>query len=220
MRTTHPVNAVTETIRASLKSVADVNAVFMSAEEKADALRALVEVERQVTGLRLRVMAAGADVAASRGDKDVGAWLARECRVRRSDAANDLKVATALDRDYPTLAVGMRDGLVGHDQAVVIMRTLDDLSRERITPKTIAAAETALVDLSSRFGPTELKKLGDKILTVVDPETAEAEEERRLRQSEKHADECQRLRLRAVGDGTTRISGLVPDHVVAGSPPT
>ena len=213
MRATHPVNAVAEAIKASLRSVSDVNAVFMSTEEKADALRSLVEAERQVTALRLRVMAVGADVAASRGDKDIGAWLARECRIRRSDAATDLKLATAMDRDYPALAVSVRDGQVGPEQALVIMRALDNLSRERITQETIAAAETALVDLASRFGPAELKKLGDRILTVVDPDTAEAAEERALRESERHASERQRLSLRAVGDGTTRISGIVPDHV-------
>ena len=66
---------------------------------------------------------------------------------------------------------------------------------------------------AGEFGPKELGRLGRRILDVVAPEIAEAAEADRLADLEKNAAERTRLTMRRQGDGTTRISGLVPDAI-------
>ncbi|QCC76531.1 DUF222 domain-containing protein [Nocardioides daphniae] len=106
----HPVNEVAEEMSASLKSVCDVNPTFMSTDEKASALLSLLEVESRTAELRMRVMAAAGDVAEGEGFRSIATWLAHHGHVRRADAAADLRLAEALDRERPTLAAGVREG--------------------------------------------------------------------------------------------------------------
>ncbi|GGD30634.1 DUF222 domain-containing protein [Nocardioides daphniae] len=210
----HPVNAVAEEMSASLKSVCDVNPTFMSADEKASALLSLLEVESRTAELRLRVMAAAGDVAEGEGFRSIAAWLAHHGRVRRGDAAADLRLAEALDRERPTLAAGVREGRVSIAQARVIAAAVEELPA-RVGCEVIEAAEVKLVKLAVDHDPGDLAKLGRRILEVVDPERFEDEERRRLEDTERHASERQRLRMRAAGDGLTRISGVIPDAVAA-----
>jgi hypothetical protein len=72
-------------------------------------------------------------------------------------------------------------------------------------------AEATLVEYAEQFRPSQLRRLGRHILDVVAPEVAEAEEARRLAVEERHAAEVTRLSLRPLGDGTTRLSGRLPD---------
>ncbi|GGD17342.1 HNH endonuclease signature motif containing protein [Nocardioides daphniae] len=210
----HPVNAVAEAISASLKSVCDVNPTFMSADEKAYALLSLLEVESRTAELRLRVMAAAGDVAEREGFRSIATWLAHHGHVRRGDAAADLRLAEALDRERPTLAAGVREGRVTIAQARVIAAAVEELP-DRVGRDVIEAAEAKLVELAADHDPSDLAKLGRRILEVVDPDRFEDEEARRLADAEKHASERQRLRMRALGDGTTRITAVVPDATAA-----
>src|SRR5690606_37497022 len=75
--------------------------------------------------------------------------------------------------------------------------------------------ETHLVGLAAEHDPSAFAKLGRRILEVIDPERFEEEEARKLANAEKHAAEKQRLNMRALGDGTTRISAIVPDATAA-----
>jgi hypothetical protein len=87
---------------------------------------------------------------------------------------------------------------------------LEELA-ERVDAETVASAEATLVEYAERFAPPALRRLGRRILDVVAPEVAEAEEARRLAAEERHAAEKTRLGLRRMGDGTTRLTGLLPD---------
>lgn len=210
----HPVIEAATTLREALKSVADVNPTFMTTSEKATALAELVVLESQVAELRLRVMAVADDVADRGADRDVAGWFSRTQRLRRSDCAADLRLARTLDAERPHLARAVREGQVSVEQARVVAAALADLPA-RVGAEVVEQAEEALVGFAAQFGPNELARLGRAILTVVAPEVAEAEEARRLAEAERHAAEKQRLRMRAIGDGTTRLSAVVPDHVAA-----
>ena len=207
-----PVVAAVSEIRALLKDVADVNPAFMSTDDKATALCELVRAEGQLAELRLRVLADAGDLADATGSKDAAAWLAHQTRTRSSAAHADLTLASALDRERPILATGMRDGAVTLDQAQVIRRALDTLPA-RVDSATVALAESHLVAQAADFGPKELGRLGRRILDVVAPEVAEAAEADRLADLEADAAARTRLTMRRRGDGTTRISGIVPDAV-------
>jgi len=195
-----------------LEKVRDAQPIFLSTSEKATALQALIAVESQVQELRLRVMAASGDLADETGSHDVAAWLANATRVRVKEARREQKLATALDRRFPAVAAGMRDGAVNAAQAHVITHTLDELnSHGDISDEILAQAEEHLVDEAAHFGPRPLARLARHILDVLAPEVAEAADARRLAALEADAETKTRLNLRRVGDGTTRISGLIPD---------
>jgi len=207
---THPVLAATSLIDQALKSVADVNPTFMDTGDKATALRELVALESRVAELRLRILADADDVATESASRDAAAWLAHHTRGRIADARADLRLAEALDRRYATLGAGLRDGRVNHAQAHVIARALDALPDE-IPADTVADAEQALVGYAADFSPKQLARLGARILDVVAPDLADEAEGRRLAALEENAARATRLTMRRLGDGTTRLSAIVPD---------
>lgn len=213
---THPIIGATLAARDCLKSVADANPTFMTAPEKAQALTELVSAEAQLVELRMRVLSAADDVAESAGARDPAAWLAHQTRVRPEDARAEQSLAVGLDRRHPVLATAMREGEVNPAQARVIATTLGRLIDlpHPVGEEVLALAEARLVADAADFRPKELGRLGRHILEVVAPEVAEAAEARRLAQLESDAAAASRLVLRRQGDGTTRISGRLPDAVV------
>lgn len=201
-------------IDAEFKSLRDLNPIFMATEEKAEAMKRLTDMETHAAELRLRLMASSDDVAQAEGFHSVASWLTHHTHVRRPDAAADLKLAVALDRDLAVLATAMREARVNVAQARVIAHALSELP-DGIEPEVAALAEAELVRLAGEHGPADLAKLGRRILELVDPQRSEDEERRKLEDAEKAAQEKQRLKMRALGDGLTRISGVIPDAVAA-----
>ncbi|NPC96513.1 HNH endonuclease signature motif containing protein [Nocardioides sp. zg-DK7169] len=209
----HPIRGAARELGAVLESVAGVDPVFMATADKAAALVELAAIESRVAELRLRVTAEAGDVAEAAGARDVGAWAAVATRRRRSDCAAELRVAVALTQ-RPVLAAGLRAGEVNVDQAGLIAAALAELPDE-VEASVVEQAESRLVELAAQFDPVELRRLGRRILDVVAPEVAEAAEARRLAELEASARRRMRLGLRALGDGTTRISGRIPDASAA-----
>ncbi|MGN0062807.1 MAG: DUF222 domain-containing protein [Nocardioides sp.] len=205
----HAVETI-ESVREALKSVAGVNPIFMDTSDKQRLLLELAAAEAQLAELRLRVLAAADDVATETAARDAGAWLAVATRSRRGDAAADVRLAEALDRRYPAVATAMREGSVSLQQAHAICRALDQLPAD-VGPEITARAEAALVDHARDFDATVLTRLGRRVLELVAPEIAEAAEARALAELEANARSKARLTLRALGDGTTRLTALLPD---------
>ncbi len=209
----HPIRVAARELGDVLKSVADVNPSFMSTPDKAAALVELAAVESRVAELRLRVCADAGDVAEEAGARDVGAWAAVETRRSRAESAADLRLAVVL-AERPALAAGMRTGEVNLGQARAIAASLADLPAG-VGGNVVAEAEAALVAHAGRFDPTELRRLGRRILDLVAPEVAEAAEARALAALEGAAQERMRWGMRSLGDGTTRVSALIPDAAAA-----
>ena len=207
---THPIVTCASDISAALKGVATINPTFMSSDDKAAALVGLVRAEAQLVELRLRVLADAGDLAEQTAARDAAGWLAQATRTRFAEARADLRLATALERELPVLAAAMREGDATLAQAHVIHRAITALPAS-VDADTVARAEAHLVAQATVFGPKELARLGRHILDVVAPEVAEEAEARRLAELEAHAAEKMRLSMRRLGDGTTRISGRVPD---------
>ena len=207
---THPIVAAATDVRASLEAVADANPTFMSADDKAVALRELVAAEAQLAELRLRILGDAGDLADQTAAKDAAGWLAHHTLTSYADARADLRLAHSLDRERPVLAAAMREGAASLAQARVIDRALTSLPGA-VDAETVALAEKHLVAHAGEFGPRELGRIGRRILDVVAPHIAEAAEATRLADLEAHAADQTRLVMRRLGDGTTRISSRVPD---------
>ncbi|KAA1423149.1 DUF222 domain-containing protein, partial [Nocardioides antri] len=182
----------------------------MSPADKRAALLALPPAEGRLAELRLRVMAASADVADADGARDVAAWLASRTQADSAGLRGDQALATALDSRWGRVAAGMASGVVSAEQARVIVHGLEALPA-RVGIEVLARAEEQLVTYAREFKPSELRRLARHILDVVAPEIAEAEEAKRLEDEERHAREKCRLSLRPLGEGSTRLSGVIPD---------
>jgi len=213
---THPVLTCAATIEAALDEVAEVNPTFMSTTEKKRAMVALAALESRVAELRLRVLATADDVALETGARDAGTWLAARTGQRPEVGRAQVQLAEALDKRWVHLAAGMRDGAVNPVQATVIARVLARLVDEvapkvALDPKQLVAAEQHLVAKAAEFGPAQLRVLGERILTVVAPELAEAAEAALLAEQEREAGTKASLDFRRLGDGTTRLTARLAD---------
>lgn len=206
----HPVLVAVGRVEDALAEVASVNPSFMRTPEKAAALAELTRIESQVAELRLRILADADDVAENFAGRDVAGWLQWATRCRGEDARADLRLALALVRRYPTLGSALREGSANLSQVRVIAKTLDELPAE-VPGEVIARAEETLVGHCAEFGPRQLAQIGRRIVDVVAPEIADAVEARALARLEEKAHRATRLSFQRVGDGTTRITGLLPD---------
>lgn len=206
----HPILAAASVIDEALKAVADTNPAFMPTTDKSAALLELTRIESRVGELRMRILAGSADLAADSGARDAAGWYADASRTRFEDARADLRLATALDRRWGTLGASLREGRVNTAQARVIVRALDALPDE-VPGDVLAAAEAALIGHADRFAPKQLARIGRHILTVVAPDLVDEAEGRRLAALEAEGRRRTRLTLRRLGDGTTRLSGRLPD---------
>jgi hypothetical protein len=210
----HPILGCVAELGAALDDVADAQPIYLSTDEKSQAMCDLAVLESRIVELRLRVMAAAGDVAEETGARDVAAWFSQHTLTEPDNARADDRLAQALDRDRPVLVAALSVGRCSVAQARVIVRALDDL-RDRVGREIIDRAEATLVEYAESFRPSQLCTLGRRILDIVAPEIADAEEARRVADQERHAREKTRLSLRPLGDGTTRLSGRLPDAAAA-----
>ncbi|WP_240617192.1 HNH endonuclease signature motif containing protein [Nocardioides speluncae] len=182
----------------------------MRTSEKADALLALARLETQLAALRLKVMATSDDVAADAGARDVAAWLAHESRGAPAACRAEQHLAAALDSRWTRLGTAVTEGVVNLAQARVIARALDELPTG-LDPELLVQAEDHLVEAAAEYRPDQLRVLGRRILDVIAPEIGEAEEAKQLQREEERAWETTSLTLTRRGDGTTRLTGVLPD---------
>ena len=211
--TTPPLLAAVESMDMELKQVRDYDPTYLPLPDKRDLLLGLESLRDQIDGLLLDTLAASSDVAEAEGFKSAGAWLAAHAHVERAVTGNLQRLADATGR-FPLLRDGLREGRVSVRQADSITRSLDALGPD-IPERVRAEAEARMVAFAAEFDAAELRRLGKAILETIDPDTFEDHERQRLEDELRKAREATRLTLRARGDGTTRISGVLPDSVAA-----
>ncbi len=206
----HPILGAVAAAREALTAVRQVQPVFMTPADQEATMVALAGLEAILTELKLRVLPAAGDAACRSGARDVGAWMAWLTHTDLAPARAEARLAEALDRRWTRIAAGMAHGAVSLAQARVIADALDALP-EDLDPAIVDQAEEHLVGLCAAWSPAHLRRLGRRILDVVAPEIADAEEAKRLEEEEQRARETCRLTLRPTGQGSTRLSGLLPD---------
>ena len=208
----HPILGCAESVSAAVEAVREVQPMYMSPTEQRAALVALTQAERRLAELKLRVIAASAESCQAEGSRDVAGWMAASVQTELRDARAEQALAHAIDTRWQRVAAGMAAGAVSADQARVIVRGLEALPAH-VGAEIVATAEEQLVEYARTYRPSDLRRLARHILDVVAPEVADAEEAKRLEQEEQRAREECRLTLRPTGEGTTRVTGLLPDSV-------
>ncbi len=193
--------------------VRDLDPTFLTVSEKDVLMRELVHLRTVAEGLLLETMAVSANVADDAACASVAGWLVRSAQVERGAAAAMQRVAEASVR-WRRVREAMRDGALSPARAEVIVKALDALGAE-VSTAVKDQAETHLVALAGEHDAKSLRRLGEHILEVVDPGSFEEREQERLEDELRKAREATRLSIRSRGDGTSRISGVVPDAAAA-----
>ncbi|GAB3857942.1 hypothetical protein GCM10028801_17140 [Nocardioides maradonensis] len=207
----HPILGCARDLEKALQSVAEMPAEYLRTRDKEAALLTLARVKAEAAELELRILAAASDVAEEHAARDAGTWYAHATHVTATVARAELRFAEALQA-HPLTAVAMRAGEVNPAQARVIIRSIDKLSDD-VDELTKARAEKHLIQLAGTYDAKDLEVLGTKILEVVAPDQAEAELGKALEREEQAArDKCS-VKLSRRGDGTTKITALLPDSI-------
>ncbi len=212
--TEHPLLAAVQVIGEVLDDTAQADPMFLSPAQKRELLVGLTRVIDRLQVRRAGVLAVAEDVAVEDGARSAAAWLAAQTRTWVGPAVAAERTGAALRLHWEQTAQAADEGELSWDQAGVVAHALEALPAG-LEPELVAKAEAHLVDHAGRFGPRELARLGRRILEVVAPEIAEAEQARALAAEERRARRATRLSLRPRGDGSTDLHARLPDHVAS-----
>ncbi len=207
----HPLLRALADVDDRLDDVAALDPTFLPTSDKA---RALVAVDREIArleGLRLDLLTASAEVADDAGARSAGLWLAAERHDDPRAGVRSQRLADGVAR-WRGVGAALRDGRAHLAQAAVLVHALDALPAD-LDPAVRERAEARLVAEASQLTPRQLRVVGRRVLEVVAPDLAEAEEERLLRAEEERGRRDSRLTFRPRGDGSTDLFARLPDHV-------
>jgi hypothetical protein len=203
------INTAMATIDSSLRDLLATDPIYWSAEQKKAVLAWSAKIEAQQTALKLRVLAAAGDIAEETGAKDASGWLRTELLVDKGTARSQIKLATRVAK-YDLVAAGLAEGVVSQDKARVITQALDQIEADpAATAEDLALAEKLLVECAPQVTANDLKGLGKRILTEIDPARFEAAEAKALQREEERAARRTFYSSRDNGDGTVDIHARV-----------
>jgi hypothetical protein len=170
------------------------------------AIGAVDRVIARLQAVRLSLVAEAdrSEVAAESGMTGTGAWLAAHSRRDCSQAARDVRLATALDNGLDATREALAAGELSTEHAQVIATATAQLP-EGLDRAERAAVETALVRRAKLVDPGTLRRDGRRALATVERSQAEvdAHEDQVLRNQEEAALAKSRLTWHHNGDGTT-----------------
>lgn len=178
-------------------AVAELDATTVA--ETVTELRAAMH---RLRGLEAAVLIRGEvlDVAATRGATSTAAWLAHATTITHGDARRSVRLAAALDRHEPT-RIELGAGRIDPEQAGVVVEAVDALPTW-VSDADRVRAEEHLLSEARTHNARRLKILARHLLTVVDPEGADAELARKLDAEERRAASKTWLKITDRGDGT------------------
>ncbi|MGZ4445350.1 MAG: DUF222 domain-containing protein, partial [Nocardioides sp.] len=201
----HYVSRSVAGLLREVRDLAETPLWSLSPTDTADALKALSQLTSAVASLEARVAqhASVVQVEDLNGATSTATWWAHATRQTRVEAFRKVHLAAGLEK-YAAVGAALASGGLVVEQAQVIVRSLDALPDD-LDPGVVDQAMTRLLDLAQHHDAKNLRILGRRILDIVDPERADAEEERQLRKDEAKA--AQTMRLTMSDDGHGRVNG-------------
>lgn len=135
-------------------------------------------------------------------------WLAEAGNLTPNQARHLIKAGQQLER-FETVGEAATKGEVLPQQAEAMTTVLAELPREFPT-EVMQEAQGLLVGFATDHNSSELRRLTTHLIEVLDPETCEAREERRLERQLQRATSRRGLEFRQDGDGSVLIRGSLP----------
>jgi hypothetical protein len=196
-------------IDAAVDDLAQVDPTYLTITERQARLTAMSRLISRLEADRIRVLAVSDDIAVATGARSTAHWLADETR----DGIGQVRAHATVAAARGTRVVeGMASGAVNFAQARVITDALTRLPRD-LDPELRDKGEAYLVTEAAHFGPRELRRLGDRMLEVIAPDTADEAEYQRLLAEERRARSATRLTFRDRGDGSSDVHARIPSPV-------
>jgi hypothetical protein len=203
------IDAALNAIESALQDLLSTDPAYWRASQKKDLLERLEKLQAQQAALKLRVLATVGDIAEETGAKDASGWMRTELLVDKGVARSQVKLAAAVTK-YDLVAAGLAEGVVSQDKARVITQALDAIEADpAASGEDLVLAEKLLVEYATRLTANELKIVGRRILSEIDPERFEAAEAKALQREEERAQRRTFFSSRDNGDGTIDIHARV-----------
>jgi hypothetical protein len=175
-------------------------------------LQAAAQAAAALQALTVRLTAAAEDRGLPREDGCTSptVWLASTTNVSKREASK-LVSLTRLD---PTRGTTTRErwasGRLTTEQAHIILKALDALP-EWFVDEQHDDAEATLLEHAREFGADDLRRLANRIVEVVDPDSADEIIGAQLEAQEKQAWDETHLSIIRMGKGRSSIRGVIPD---------
>jgi hypothetical protein len=208
----HVVSRFTGAVLDAFDRLGDAPAWSMGPVEQRQTLVELEQARRRLDELRLRVLAAGekSGVGEDSGAASTAAWLAHATHRDRAATGADVRLAAVLDERFHRTRRALAAGALSVEHARVVVAAVDDLPDD-LDPAWRDRAEAHLVEQAAMVDPKTLRILGRRIFEVLDPETADEREGKKLEEEERRAAAKAALTMRDNGDGTWSGSFRLPD---------
>lgn len=198
----HRVAALARWCGEELSAVAEAPLWSLTASEAGDTLVMLTQARAQLDELLMRVLqhAATVETGLDTGATSTTNWWAHTTRTTRAEAHRTARLAASLER-YDTVRTALAAGDLRTDQAGVIVVAVDALPDD-VEDWVPPAATEFLLHEAAEHDAKALRVLGRRLLEVIDPVAADAEEARRLAREEVHARAIASFTLTDDGKGT------------------
>ena len=206
----HQVEAFARRCREDLGALAEAPLWALSAAEAGDTLVMLTQARGQLDELLMRVLrhASTVETGLDTGATSTTNWWAHTTRTTRAEAHRTARLAVSLEH-YDRVRTALAAGEVRTDQAGVIVAALDALPAD-VADHVPAAATGLMLDKAREHDAKALRILGRRLLEVIDPATADAEEAPRLAREEAHAKATASFTLSDDGHGTCHGRFTIP----------
>ncbi len=186
----------------------------LDAEETAETVLELGTVIARLEGLRLAVLAHGDAIELARNVAgpaagDTAGWLTATALIHARAAHAEVRLAEDLSDRFRATADALLGGRLDAAQARAVVQAVNRLP-DRVEVDDRARAERHMLQEAGRLDAVQLRVIGRRLLEVVDPEGAEAEEARRLQAEADVADARTSLSMWDDGTGTTNVWAKLP----------
>lgn len=213
----HPIARFARGLDAALDKLVAANPVFMSRDEKAEALVLLEQGRDRLAALEMRLLVVSGEVTEDGAYRTVADFVSAQTHADRGPLAAAERLGRELDERWRVLGEAAAAGAVSIDKVRVIAAALGELAGDpTVSGEVLAKAELHLISIAPDFTAKQLKVLARRVLEFVAPEIGQAAEARALEADERRAREAMRFSFRAAPDGllgVTEIHGRVPDAV-------
>jgi len=197
---------VIDDARTELAELLDVLWAAKTPHEKLAAVAGLEKLRSVIDAVQLVVVeeVEAADDAKSDGWASAKDFLVGVSGGHQGSGATTVRLAHALTRDYTRTLEELANGKISRVQAEVICRTLDKLPVKR---ELRDAAEEAMIDAARTNDASGLWKIGQHLISLLDPEGDERDQEKKLNREERAAHLHRFLSITEDGMGGVRIKG-------------
>ncbi|WP_019145622.1 HNH endonuclease signature motif containing protein [Aeromicrobium massiliense] len=203
---------ISDQVQALLEESSTLEPWRLTGDQIRSELRAAAEAVAALQSLTVKLAAAAEDLALPREDGCTSptVWLASTTNVSKREASK----LVSLTRFDPTRGTITRErwgtGRLTTEQAHIILKALDALP-EWFVDEQHDDAEATLLLHASEFGADDLRRLANRIVEVVDPDSPDEIIGAQLERQEKQAWDETHLSITRMGRGRSSIRGVLPD---------